>query len=145
MSSGASAVPVPSRALRVRTERSWSSGRSRAANVLSAGTVVPNPKPRAPVAPSSTGYAADDGTASLSTSSTIATRFATSPTCSTRCSDQRAASSGDVAAPVMARTTCGTNISPYWVVLRSYPVGLTRIELAAGNDTSARPWTSPAP
>ena len=45
----------------------------------------------------------------------------------------------------MASTTCGTNINPYAVVLRSYPVGLISTELAAGNDTNARPWASPAP
>ena len=45
----------------------------------------------------------------------------------------------------MASTTCGRNISPYCAVLRSYPVGLVRIELAAGNETSASPWASPAP
>lgn len=33
----------------------------------------------------------------------------------------------------MAVTTCGRNIAPYWVLLRSYPVGSVKIVPAAGN------------
>lgn len=33
----------------------------------------------------------------------------------------------------MAVTTCGRNIAPYWVLLRSHSVGSVKIVPAAGN------------
>ena len=44
----------------------------------------------------------------------------------------------------MAVSTCGRNMAPYWVLLRSYSVGSVRIVLAAGKVTRVMPWTSPA-
>jgi hypothetical protein len=47
---GASTVPRPSSALSTRIERSTAPGLNAAVNVLSAGTVKPNPAPRDAVA-----------------------------------------------------------------------------------------------
>jgi hypothetical protein len=44
----------------------------------------------------------------------------------------------------MAVSTCGRNMAPYCVPLRSYPLGSVKIELAAGKVTKVIPWTSPA-
>ena len=40
---------------------------------------------------------------------------------------------------VMAVSTRGRNMAPYWVLRRSYSVGFVKIELAAGNVTSVMP------
>ena len=45
---------------------------------------------------------------------------------------------------MIAVTTWGRNMAPYWVLLRSYSVGSVKIELAAGKVTKVMPWTSPA-
>ena len=45
----------------------------------------------------------------------------------------------------MAVITCGRNRPEYCVFERSYSDGSVRIVLAAGNVTSAIPWTIPAP
>jgi len=45
---------------------------------------------------------------------------------------------------VMAVSTCGRNMAPYSVLLRSYPSAAVKIELAAGKVTKVIPWTSPA-
>ena len=70
--------------------------------------------------------------------------FAARPSSSTRLALNRRARrppSSDVA---MAVSTCGTNMAPYCVLLRSYSEGSVKIELAAGKVTSVMPWTSPA-
>ena len=45
---------------------------------------------------------------------------------------------------MIAVTTCGKNMVPYWVLDRPYWLGLVKIVLAAGNVTSVMPWMSPA-
>src|ERR1700734_815789 len=47
-------------------------------------------------------------------------------------------------AAVTAVITCGTNISPYWLLDRAYEPRAVKIVLAAGNVTSAMPWTRAA-
>ena len=44
----------------------------------------------------------------------------------------------------MAVATCGRNMAPYCVLVRSYPAGSVKTVLAAGKVTRTMPWTSPA-
>jgi len=45
---------------------------------------------------------------------------------------------------VMARATCGRNMSPYWVLDSPYSLVEVKMVLAAGNVTRTMPCTSPA-
>jgi len=80
----------------------------------------------------------------VTTSTTIAVLFAARPTSSTRFAVNRRAMVAPSSDVVMAVSTCGRNIAPYCVLLRSYSVGSVKIELAAGNVTRVMPCTSPA-
>ena len=74
-------MPSPSNAFNTKTARSSSSGWNAAANVLSAGTVSPNPSPRNPVAVSRIAYDASLSLVNpqLTTRSAIDTTSAASP------------------------------------------------------------------
>ena len=80
----------------------------------------------------------------LTMSSAIDARSATRPARKTRLVPNRWASRPPSSAPVIAVTTCGKNMVPYWVLDRPYWLGLVKIVLAAGNVTSVMPWISPA-
>lgn len=80
----------------------------------------------------------------VTTSSTIDVMFAVRPSSSTRLALNRCARAPPSSDVAIAVSTCGTNMAPYCVLLRSYPEGSVKIELAAGNVTSVMPWTSPA-
>ena len=45
---------------------------------------------------------------------------------------------------MIASTTWGRNIAPYWVLDRPYSAGSVKTVLAAGNVTMTMPWTRPA-
>ena len=74
----------------------------------------------------------------------MAARPATSPARRTRFVPNRPERLAPSSAAVIAVTTCGTKSSPYWLLVRSYSDGSVRIAPAAGNVTSATPWTTPA-
>ena len=80
----------------------------------------------------------------LTISSAIEARSAARPARNTRLIPNRRASCPPSSAPVIAVTTCGRNMVPYWVLDRPYWLGSVKIVLAAGNVTSAMPWMSPA-
>ena len=81
----------------------------------------------------------------LSANSVIETILPAKPVSSTRRKLHRRASLGASAEARMASATCGTNIVPYRVLSKPNPSGLVKIELAAGNVTSAKPCTMAAP
>src|SRR6476620_5972949 len=74
----------------------------------------------------------------------MASRFAASPIRYTRRVPTRRAQPAPRSADATAVTACGTNIAPYAVLVRPYSLGLVKIPLAAGNVTSAMPWTTAA-
>src|SRR5205085_9606819 len=117
---GARAVPRPSNAFNTSTARSCPSGWNADAKVLSAGTVSPNPAPRKPVAVSSKPYATGvlPVNPQLTISSAIATTSAPSPARYRRLDPNRDASPAPRSDAVIASTTCGRNIAPYWVLDR---------------------------
>ena len=56
---------------------------------------------------------------------------------------KRAARRAPESEVAMAVSTCGRNMAPYWVLLRSYSVGSVKIVPAAGKVTNVMPWTNP--
>jgi hypothetical protein len=132
--------------LSVNTARSACSSWKTAAKVLSAGTASPKPAPRKPVATSSTAYATVWSLVSdrLKTSRIIATRLPARPARRRRFAPKRVARFAPRSEAMIAKTTCGKNIHPYCVLVSPYVEGSRNTLLAAGNVTSATPWTSPA-
>ena len=65
--------------------------------------------------------------------------FAVSPRSSTRLLLNRRARWAPSSEVTMAVSTCGRNMAPYWVLLRSYSVGSVKIVPAAGKVTSVMP------
>ena len=97
------------------------------------------------MASSNNGYAAaSPSNAVVRTRTSIAQMFAVSPRSRTRFLLNRRASWAPSSEVTMAVSTCGRNMSPYWVLLRSYSVGSVKIVAAAGNVTRVMPWTRPA-
>ena len=89
-------------------------------------------------------YAAPEPISSgLAESSAIETRSPPSPSNNTPRNPNRRASHGPEEEARIAIATWGMNIAPYPAPERWKPVGLTKIALAAGNVTSAKPCTTP--
>ena len=80
----------------------------------------------------------------LTNSSAIASRSPASPMSSSRFGPMVPASLAPASDATIAAIACGRNSPPYAVLDRSYQSGLVRIELAAGNVTSATPCARPA-
>src|SRR2546425_13203203 len=99
-------------------------------------TVAPKPRPSAAVANSRMPYARleEDLNRLLMASKAIETRSLPRPSRKTRFNFQRRANAGTRLEARMARSTCGRNIAPYWLLLNPYPCGcgLVKMELAAG-------------
>ncbi len=113
-STGASAVPRPSSALRYRTARSAAAGKNAAARLFSAGTVSPNPIPSEVVAASSIRYGSGPAPIAnwLSTSRVIAARSPTRPARNTRLTPERRVRLAPASAAEIAASACGRNSVP---------------------------------